>query len=171
MCICLRLLLVSILNIWMLEKLDFIEICCCCRPRRCEDGTSTLRWCLRDEAGAFGVKSAPLHAWPLCARSRHHLIRADRTRSPFALASRGSRHQHPDWARGHQHHGHRRRAGAGAWHSSWRSPISLLVFFAERPTPTTRQVTSGGPPPQVLRDPGQPRDTANSDFGAVSRLF
>ena len=32
----------------------------------------------------------------------------------------------------------------------------LLVFLAERPTPTTRQVSSGGPPPQVLRDPGQP---------------
>src|SRR6476659_6521562 len=33
----------------------------------------------------------------------------------------------------------------------------LMVFLAERPTPTTRQVSSGGPPPQVLRDPGQPR--------------
>src|SRR6476646_3547753 len=32
----------------------------------------------------------------------------------------------------------------------------LMVFLAERPTPTTRQVSSGGPPPQVLRDPGQP---------------
>ena len=31
-----------------------------------------------------------------------------------------------------------------------------MVFLAERPTPTTRQVSSGGPPPQVLRDPGQP---------------
>src|SRR6476619_7434842 len=34
----------------------------------------------------------------------------------------------------------------------------LMVFLAERPTPTTRQVSSGGPPPQVLRDPGQPQD-------------
>ena len=33
---------------------------------------------------------------------------------------------------------------------------ALLVFLAERPTPTTRQVSSGGPPPQVLRDSGQP---------------
>src|SRR6478609_10109280 len=33
----------------------------------------------------------------------------------------------------------------------------LMVFLAERPTPTTRQVSSGGPPPQVLRDPGQPQ--------------
>jgi peptide chain release factor 2 len=32
----------------------------------------------------------------------------------------------------------------------------LSEFLAERPTPTTRQVSSGGPPPQVLRDPGQP---------------
>src|SRR6478672_8969523 len=32
----------------------------------------------------------------------------------------------------------------------------LMVFLAERPTPTTRQVSSGGPPPQVQRDPGQP---------------
>src|SRR6476619_1438644 len=32
----------------------------------------------------------------------------------------------------------------------------LMVFLAERPTPTTRQVSSGGPPPQVLRHPGQP---------------
>ena len=30
----------------------------------------------------------------------------------------------------------------------------LLEFLAERPTPTTRQVSSGGPPPQLLRDPG-----------------
>jgi hypothetical protein len=29
--------------------------------------------------------------------------------------------------------------------------------LAERPTPTTRQVSSGGPPPQLLRDPGQPQ--------------
>src|SRR4029077_15427762 len=33
----------------------------------------------------------------------------------------------------------------------------LMVFLAERPTPTTRQVSSGGPPPQLLRDPGQPQ--------------
>jgi hypothetical protein len=32
--------------------------------------------------------------------------------------------------------------------------------LAERPTPTTRQVSSGGPPPQVLRDPGQPLNPA-----------
>jgi hypothetical protein len=32
----------------------------------------------------------------------------------------------------------------------------LSEFFAGTPTPTTRQVSSGGPPPQVLRDPGQP---------------
>ena len=30
----------------------------------------------------------------------------------------------------------------------------LLVCLGGRPTPTTRQVSSGGPPPQVLRDPG-----------------
>ncbi|MGO9155936.1 class I SAM-dependent methyltransferase [Mycobacterium sp.] len=28
--------------------------------------------------------------------------------------------------------------------------------MAERPTPTTRQESSGGPPPQLPRDPGQP---------------
>ena len=42
----------------------------------------------------------------------------------------------------------------------------------ERPTPTTRQVSSGGPPPQVLRDPGQPLATlANRyyDMPAVPR--
>jgi hypothetical protein len=33
----------------------------------------------------------------------------------------------------------------------------LSEFLAERPTPTTRQVSSGGPPPQVPRGPGQPR--------------
>ena len=30
--------------------------------------------------------------------------------------------------------------------------------MAERPIPTTRQVSSRGPPPQLLRDSGQPRD-------------
>jgi hypothetical protein len=30
--------------------------------------------------------------------------------------------------------------------------------LAERPRLTTRQVTSGGPPPQLLRDPGQPQN-------------
>jgi hypothetical protein len=29
------------------------------------------------------------------------------------------------------------------------------VFLPERPTPTSRSVPGGGPPPQVLRDPGQ----------------
>src|SRR5271168_4823268 len=33
----------------------------------------------------------------------------------------------------------------------------LLVCLGGRPTPTRRQVSSGGPPPQVLRDPGQPQ--------------
>src|SRR5882672_9653233 len=32
----------------------------------------------------------------------------------------------------------------------------LSVCLGGRPTPTTRQVSSGGPPPQLLRDPGQP---------------
>jgi len=31
----------------------------------------------------------------------------------------------------------------------------LSEFLAERPTPTTRQVSSWGPPPQLLRHPGQ----------------
>jgi hypothetical protein len=38
----------------------------------------------------------------------------------------------------------------------------LLVCLGGRPTPTTRQVSSGGPPPQLLRDPGQPRRTDQS---------
>jgi hypothetical protein len=36
----------------------------------------------------------------------------------------------------------------------------LLVCLGGRPTPTTRQVSSGGPPPQLLRDPGQPPDSS-----------
>ena len=35
--------------------------------------------------------------------------------------------------------------------------------MAERPTPTTRQVSSGGPPPQLLRDPGQPLEAEHED--------
>ena len=34
--------------------------------------------------------------------------------------------------------------------------------MADHPRPTTRQVSGGGPPPQVLRDPGQP--PANLDI-------
>jgi len=34
------------------------------------------------------------------------------------------------------------------------------VFLADHPRPTTRQVTGGGPPPQLLRDPGQPLGAA-----------
>src|SRR6476469_5596636 len=49
----------------------------------------------------------------------------------------------------------------------------LMVFLAERPTPTTRQVSSGGPPPQVLRDPGQPpivMRSAPADHMQTARL-
>lgn len=34
------------------------------------------------------------------------------------------------------------------------------MFLAERPTPTSRQVSSGGPPPQLPRQPGQPHAEA-----------
>ena len=38
----------------------------------------------------------------------------------------------------------------------WR-PLPLCCWcLSGRPTPTTRQLSSGGPPPQLLRDPGQP---------------
>ena len=40
----------------------------------------------------------------------------------------------------------------------------LLVCLGRRPTPTTRQVSSGGPPPQVLRDPGQPPENRFSSI-------
>src|SRR4029453_13659324 len=33
----------------------------------------------------------------------------------------------------------------------------LVVFLAEHPRPTRRQGSGGGPPPQDLRIPGQPR--------------
>jgi len=36
-------------------------------------------------------------------------------------------------------------------------PLLSLSVFGGRPTPTARQELSGGPPPQVLRDPGHPR--------------
>ena len=42
----------------------------------------------------------------------------------------------------------------------------LLVCLGGRPTPTTRQVSSGGPPPQVPRDPGQPRDRGSDGLTA-----
>jgi RNA polymerase primary sigma factor len=41
--------------------------------------------------------------------------------------------------------------------------------LAERPTPTTRQVSSGGPPPQLLRDPGQPPEEKADAIGHVLR--
>ena len=44
----------------------------------------------------------------------------------------------------------------------------LSEFLAERPTPTTRQVSSGGPPPQLPRDPGQPRRHAPWRSGGAS---
>src|SRR6476659_3903785 len=48
----------------------------------------------------------------------------------------------------------------------------LMVFLAERPTPTTRQVSSRGPPPQVLRDPGQPRSRTKRNWLTITpRLF
>jgi hypothetical protein len=40
--------------------------------------------------------------------------------------------------------------------------------LAERPTPTTRQASSGGPPPQLLRDPGQPPECS---WGYARCLF
>jgi len=36
-------------------------------------------------------------------------------------------------------------------------PLSTRVVFGGRPTPTPRQASGGGPPPQVPRTPGQPK--------------
>ena len=49
----------------------------------------------------------------------------------------------------------------------------LLVCLGRRPTPTTRQVSSGGPPPQLLRDPGQPRQAQRFlfAFGSIRQHF
>src|SRR5262249_17778822 len=54
----------------------------------------------------------------------------------------------------------------------------LTVFLADHPRPTTRQVSGGGPPPQIPRRPGQPprclRGTAGltvvTDARTVNRL-
>ena len=45
-------------------------------------------------------------------------------------------------------------------------PLSARVVFGGRPTPTPRQASGGGPPPQNPRDPGQPLRLSSAPFGS-----
>ena len=50
-------------------------------------------------------------------------------------------------------------------------PLSCRLYLAVRPTPTSRQVASGGPPPQLPRLPGQPLFAVGIFFRVYQQIF
>ena len=58
------------------------------------------------------------------------------------------------------------------WYLSTCGPLSPRVLLADHPSPTSRQVTGGGPPHQLPRDPGQSPSRTNMaqrDHGCEAR--
>ena len=100
---------------------------------------------------------------------RHHLQARThgQGQQPLVHALGDLTHRHTDPLRDGGHARAHRLVLATLLHGG---PL-LLVFLAERPTPTTRQVSSGGPPPQLLRDPGQPRLRDRQRLAASGALY